>query len=477
MKKIYALVFLCMGSLMLMAAPITQEEGRTVAATFLKAQYGNAPVSLQQAETCQRFTRGVQTDCFYIYNTDNGFVIVSADTRVRPILGYSTEGVFNPQDVPFALRDLLDSYADEIMAIVANVPEPDEQLAAEWQSLMDGSYEPRRSGRSVDALLDDETGINNWQQNNGYNYYCPADANGPAGKCYVGCCALSMGQVMHYWQHPTQGVGSHSYECNHSESLNGLYGDYGTLSANFGNTTYNYALMPNNLNSSTPSNQILAIAKLLYHCGVAIEMWYGNQGSMGFHTDIANALETYFKYDECLTVWKSNYSGNWEDLLKGDLDLGRPIIYCAYADVGGHEFVCDGYNDNNYFHFNMGWGGYYNGYYAIDNLNAQYNFNSSHGAVAHIRPIQDDHEGIAENSIAVTLYPNPATDVVTVQAGSPIREVTVYDLTGRTVAVETRFIASLQCDMNVSSLPAGIYLLKVVTDSGVQTGRFVKGEK
>ena len=470
MKHYYLIILLCLSTLTLTASPVTPEEGLTAATHFMKSQLGTAPIAMQLVQTGQSRSRGVLTDCYYIYNVENGFVIVSADTRVRPILGYSTEGVFNPADVPFGMQELLDSYTDEIEAIVANVAEPDAQLQAQWQALMDGSYEPQRGGRSVSALLDNETGINNWQQNNGYNYYCPADASGPGGHCYVGCCALSMGQIIHYWEYPTQGTGSHSYECNHSTSLNGQYGDYGTLSVNFGNTTYNYAIMPNNLNSSTPSNQILAIAKLLYHCGVSIEMWYGNQGSMGFHTDIANALETYFGYDECMTVWKDSYSGDWANLLKSDLDLGRPIIYCAYASEGGHEFVCDGYDDSDYFHFNMGWGGVYNGYYAIDNLNAQYNFSNSHGAVTHIRPRQND---IGENSIATAAHPNPATSIVTVEAGNPILKVTVYDLAGRVVmAVDGENERS--ASVKVTSLPDGIYLLSIVTVGGVETVRLVK---
>lgn len=470
MKHSYLIILLCLSTLTLTASPVTPEEGLTAATHFMKSQLGTAPIAMQLVQTGQSRSRGVLTDCYYIYNVENGFVIVSADTRVRPILGYSTEGVFNPADVPFGMQELLDSYTDEIEAIVANVAEPDAQLQAQWQALMDGSYEPQRGGRSVSALLDNETGINNWQQNNGYNYYCPADASGPGGHCYVGCCALSMGQIIHYWEYPTQGTGSHSYECNHSTSLNGQYGDYGTLSVNFGNTTYNYAIMPNNLNSSTPSNQILAIAKLLYHCGVSIEMWYGNQGSMGFHTDIANALETYFGYDECMTVWKDSYSGDWANLLKSDLDLGRPIIYCAYASEGGHEFVCDGYDDSDYFHFNMGWGGVYNGYYAIDNLNAQYNFSNSHGAVTHIRPRQND---IGEKSIATAAHPNPATSIVTVEAGNPILKVTVYDLAGRVVmAVDGENERS--ASVKVTSLPDGIYLLSIVTVGGVETVRLVK---
>ena len=471
MKKTLSTIFFILIALTIIKAqPTTSEQAQAAAFNFYKTTV-NASAGSPQRVFTGNATRDGEA-CLYVYNIDNGFVIVSADNRAKPILGYSSEGSFDPQNVPEGILELLNGYCNEIAAIRQHVAEPDEQLRSEWQSLTDGSYEPRRDGRAVSALLDDETGINNWQQNNGYNYYCPADPDGPAGKCYVGCCALSMGQVMHYWQHPAQGVGSHSYECNHSSWGSGQYGDYGTLSANFGSTTYNFSLMPNNLNSSTPSNQILAIAKLLYHCGVSIEMWYGDHGSMGFHDDIADALETYFKYDECLTVWKNSYSGDWTTLLKSDLDLGRPIIYCAYATEGGHEFVCDGYNNNDYFHFNMGWGGSYNGYYAIDNLNAQYNFNSTHGAVAHIRPIQENTEAITENDLSVNLYPNPAHSILTMESDSPVREITVYDLTGRTMM--TVNVNSPLQTINISSIPAGIYLLRTVTDNGVKTARFVK---
>ncbi|MCQ2280305.1 MAG: thiol protease/hemagglutinin PrtT [Bacteroidales bacterium] len=460
-KKVAATLALILCCLTIFGQKVETSKSQIVAKHFYQSAIAPTTSTPQLAYTGTEGSRGAA--CFYVYNIDNGFVIVSADERVQPILGYSTEGAFTPNDLPFGLQDLLQSYTDEISAIKANIAEADPQLQACWQSLTEGSWMPSRGGRSVSALLDNESGINNWQQNNGYNYYCPTDASGPAGKCYVGCCALSMGQVIHYWQHPTQGTGSHSYECNHSSSLDGLYGDYGTLSANFGATTYNYALMPNNLNSSTPSNQILAIAKLLYHCGVSIEMWYGNQSSMGFHTDIADALETYFKYDECLTLWKDSYNGDWETLLKSDLDLGRPIIYCAYANVGGHEFVCDGYNDNNFFHFNMGWGGSYNGYYAINNLNAQYNFNSSHGAVLNIRPKTETPDGVNENEISMRIFPNPVTDRCQVECenGEMVR---VYDAMGKLIVEKTMLDG--QISLQTRNFPAGIYMVQVLTKEG-----------
>lgn len=465
MKKIMmTLIAWTMGVAAVMAAPTTLEQTQRVASNFYRAQVGIAAPAPQLTYTATA-NDGVSTPCFYVYNIGDGFVIVSADDRVRPVLGYSTEGRFDAQQMPPAMAELLEGYRIEIAGIVSDVPESCALHRAEWQALVDGSYQPHRNVSTVDALLGD----NNWQQNNGYNYYCPADNSGPGGHCYVGCCALSMGMVMHYWQHPTKGTGSHSYDCNHSEYLSGQYGDYGTLSANFGNTTYNWAAMPNHLTSSTPSNQILAVARLLSHCGIAIEMWYGNQGSMGFHDDIADALEEYFKYDECLTVWKNNYSGDWSALLKSDLDLGRPIIYCAYASEGGHEFVCDGYDANDFFHFNMGWGGSYNGFYAIDNLNAQYNFNSSHAAVAHIRPLAENPDGISENGVVkVEAFPNPATGVVTVVSSEPIDEVQLFDATGRQVR-RLDAVSGCRCEVELNGLAPGLYMMRVVDASGAIT--------
>ena len=468
MKKFVLSLLFVFATLTIISSPITPEQSRLAAENFYKALTASSSNS-QWAYTATNGTRGEA--CFHVYNIDHGFVIVSADDRVKPILGYSTEGNFDAENLPFGLQDLLRSYTDEISAIMQNVTESSSELQAEWATLVDGTYVPTRNGRSVNALLDNN-GINNWQQNNGYNYYCPTDANGPGGHCYVGCCALSMGQVMHYWQHPAKGTGSHSYDCNHAAYLDGVYGDYGTLSANFGSTTYDFANMPNNLNGSTPSSQILKIARLLNHCGIAIDMWYGNQGSMAFHDDIGEALETYFKYDETFTVWKDSYNGDWEDLLKSDLDLGRPLIYCAYASAGGHEFVCDGYNDDNYFHFNMGWGGSYNGYYAISNLNAQYNFNSSHGAIAHIRPLEETPDALQENDLEVTVYPNPVSDRLYI-AGEGIHTVQLFDVTGKQ-------ITRLDCtggeshEIGMGQCAPGTYFVRIEKEGMTATQKIIK---
>lgn len=455
MKKLTRLVYSITALLLigqLNAAPVSFTKATLVAENFyrhhIQEAVGNAQVAYRMSAS-----RGGQT-ALYVVNVNNGFVVVSGDDRMVPVLGYSDQGNFEESSCPIQLMELLKSYREAFEAITANVPGPDEELAMMWDNMATDIWRDVQRGTPVvEPLLTN----NNWQQNNGYNYYCPADANGPAGHTYVGCVALAMGQVMHYWQHPTKGNGSHSYECNHSSSQAGNYPDYGTLTANFGNTTYNFSLMPNYLDGSTPSNQILAVAKLLYHCGVAVDMFYGPEGSMAFHDDIAEALEQYFKYDSCLTLWQNSYSGNWDELLKADLDAGRPIIYCAYANEGGHEFVCDGYDDQDFFHFNWGWGGLHNGYFRTSNMNPSYVFNSSHGVVAHIQPKSD--VGVADHKLmAPVVYPNPASEVVTVQADG-MTSVEIVDLLGRTILRTTTEGESVTLPVN--HIAPGTYVFRV----------------
>lgn len=433
------------------AAPVSENQAATVAENFYLHHYRE---SLRKAEVAYRMSssRDSQAD-LYVVNVNNGFVVVSGDDRLVPVLGYSDQGNFDESNCPIQLMDLLRSYQTAVEDIVDNEIEADEKIVSMWSQMETNAWSDDQRGTPVVGPL---LSNNNWQQNNGYNYYCPADANGPAGHTYVGCVALAMGQVMHYWQHPTKGTGSHSYECNHSSSQAGNYPDYGTLSANFGNTTYNFGLMPTYLDGSTPSNQILAIARLLYHCGVAVEMFYGPQGSMAFHDDIADALEQYFKYEGCVTYWKNSYSGDWDEMLKADLDAGRPLIYCAYSNAGGHEFVCDGYDNQDYFHFNWGWGGQHNGYFLTTNMNPSYVFNSSHGVVAHIQPKND--VSIAEQHGKVpAIYPNPSSNQVVVEAAD-LKFVEIVDIIGRTVLTQT--VNGVSVTLPVRQIAPGVYVLR-----------------
>jgi hypothetical protein len=179
-----------------------------------------------------------------------------------------------------------------------------------------------------------------------------------------------MAQIMKYWENPTTGTGTHSY----STSTLG-----GTLSADFGSTTYDWANMPNTLNSGSTPTQVNAIATLMYDCGVAVDMDYEADGSGALvvsyqpyynGANAEDALKDYFGYSATLHgEERSDYSTTtWINMLKTELDNGNPVLYAGYGQLGGHAFDFDGYDNSDNFHINWGWSGYGNGYYSVDDL-------------------------------------------------------------------------------------------------------------
>lgn len=312
---------------------------------------------------------------FYILNStqEGGFVIVSADDRVQPILGYSEESTFDATNMPPNLREWLMGYEQQIHYAIDENIEPMEDIVAEWNTLLEGGAIAPKSTTAVSPLLTTQ-----WNQSPYYNQLCPSYLFG-LGHTKTGCVATAMAQVMKYWNYPLQGRGYHSYNC-----------DYGTLSANFANTTYDWVHMPNQLTSSSSTTQVNAVATLMYHCGVSVDMDYGIFSSGAITGNVASSLVSYFKYDNGanFVLKEGNYSENgWISLLKTELNAGRPMIYRGEGS-GGHCFVCDGYNNSNYFHFNWGWGGNDNGYYSINDLTPSIlnDFTSNQGAVIGIQP-------------------------------------------------------------------------------------------
>lgn len=288
---------------------------------------------------------------YYILNDTiyKGFVIVSADKRAWPILGYSTEGSFNEKRQPDAFVAWMDSKKKEIEFIKKNSLRADSATEASWQKLT--LKAEAVSTQSVEPLLKTK-----WGQGCFYNEKCPSDSrSGFCGHVPTGCVATAMAQIMKYWNYPTNGKGSNSYPCF----------EYGTISADFGATSYQWDQMPNSL---TGSNE--AVATLMYHCGVAAGMGYGPWES-GTNL-LPNVLTDFFDYSSNVRLVNSKdyTSDEWAKLLMSELDFGHPIFYSTSLPGGGtHALVCDGYQGSDFFHFNWGWDGASDGYYYLGKLN------------------------------------------------------------------------------------------------------------
>lgn len=370
MKKFIFTILALTGYLWMSATPVNMQTARTAAINCYKHYSGlKTDVSITEVTTYEK--DGLAT--FYVFSFgEKGFVMIAADDAVKPLLGYSTESPFSRNDMSPATQSWLEGYSKEIEYVVAH--NFDNTLTKnEWNKVLSGSF--TESKLAVNPLCS-----TTWNQDCYYNQLCPVASTGPCGRVYAGCVATAMAQIMKFWNWPTTGNGSHTY----------THATYGSQTANFGGTTYAWSSMPNNLTSGSSSAQKTAVATLIYHCGVAVEMDYDPDGSGAYSQDVPGALVNYFKYKSSAQIkYQQNYTTtNWENLLKAELDAGRPMEYSGSdASYGGHAFVCDGYNASNYFHFNWGWSGYDNGYFAIGSLNPTgYQFNQTNSAVIGIEP-------------------------------------------------------------------------------------------
>jgi len=302
-------------------------------------------------------TASVQaTTYFYVFNSGpNGFVMVSGDDLVTPILGYSANGTFDSKNLPPNAEKWFEGFKDQIRFAIENEIPATDEISTDWQNLKEGNATNSsfRAVSSVNPLMQTK-----WDQGVHYNALCPFD-NQNSQRTVTGCVATAMAQIMKYWNYPAVGSGFYSY--NHPT--------YGTLSANFGSTSYQWSSMPNMVTSSN-----IAVATLMYHCGVSVDMYYGvsAQGGSGAAgaIKVAPALKNYFGYPNSVEIKeRGSYSNSqWINLLKQELDAGKPMYYQGIGNGSGHAFVCDGYDNNDFFHFNWGWSGSSDGYFTINNL-------------------------------------------------------------------------------------------------------------
>jgi hypothetical protein len=370
LRKLHLIILLSGFSFFSIATPVDIAVAEKVAANFLKLksqQYFLAynvnnnikqVISLKQGETL----------AYAVNFSDGGFVLVSADDAAKPVLGYSYNGEFIIADMPEVVSQWMQFYYSQILDIRNNNIPATESIRQEWNDLLNMNITGERDLREVSPLLS-----TTWDQGARYNDLCPEDAGGPGGRVWSGCVATAMSQVINYWRYPLQGAGSHGY-----------YSNYGYLSADFGASTYDY----NQMNANIAGEHNYEMAEIQYHCGVAVDMMYSPSGSGAYSDDAAYALRTYFGYSADLNLeYKDSYSdAAWRDLLISNLDNSWPMYYHGFG-TGGHAFNVDGYQGTDYFHFNWGWSGSYNGYFYLTNLNpGGNNFTVGQGAIVNFRP-------------------------------------------------------------------------------------------
>ena len=304
-------------------------------------------------------TRSAGTEeVFYIFSTEkDGFVIVSADDRLKPILGYSDTGSFKTENLPDNILNWFQFYANELKFISNNSSPTENRI----------TLDPPVTRSSFPAAISPLLGSIAWNQSEPYNNLCPVVGT---ERTVTGCVATAMAQIMMYHKYPDTGQGTISY----STRTRGI-----PLSANFANVTFKWNKMQPTYQANDVSESANCVAELMYNCGLAVEMDYNIAsvgGSGAYDHDVPIALIDYFKYDENMQVLRRDLFSytEWLNYIKTELTESRPIYYTGQSDDGGHAFVADGYDNQDLVHINWGWGSSNNGYFEFTSLDPE-----SHG--------------------------------------------------------------------------------------------------
>ena len=348
----------------LFARPIPVEEAEALAKVAFKTFASNQN-SAQAATVTSKYTKtqdGQET--YHIFNfAPKGFVIIAAEDSYNALLAFSDESSidFNANDSEknSVLFGSLSVSETRIAFMRQNAIEAPAAIRAEWEGLRKGDNRlPTRERLGV-IVAPMTTTL--WNQGKYYNAECPANAtttNGPDGRTYCGCAPIAMSQLIKFHNFPLSGNGSKTYQDP----------TFGTLSANFCSTTYNWANMPNELTSPNAD-----VAKFIYHVGVSTNTYYSTTYTSTFVSNVRDALVNYFKFDNAAKWFYDAQYDKFAGVAKKDLDAGRPLLLTGTSRAGGaHAWVADGYGNftltsssapAEYFHFNWGWGGDNNGWF------------------------------------------------------------------------------------------------------------------
>jgi len=341
---------------------------------------------------------------YYVFNVneDDGFVIVSGDSRVVPVLGYAFTGSYPTNNQAPAFDNWMKHYKEEIKYIQVTNLKASEALSRRWNRYLSPTgIKGKEEISEVLPLLS-----TTWDQGCYYNEQCPVDAEGDCGHVPVGCVAVAVAQIMKYWSHPFSSnkipgyYENYNYEDN--EQIEGS--NYGCIQ-DIERTTYAWSEMPDNLDWESPDQEVHAISELLYNTGIACQMNYGRTGSGASSWTAKNVLISYFNYSQSVQyISRSDYTDeNWVNAIIEELINNRPVYYSGRV----HAFVCDGYQDSAYFHFNWGWSGWGDGYFYMSDLSPiSVNLNEDQDAIIGIEPGENQPDPLADITQIVGLGPD-----------------------------------------------------------------------
>lgn len=356
MKRLYLLSLLIMlfVSTSALASPRTFSQAKAIAER--KAALLGIKIDKKAAAKAPSMNGGTTTAVspYYVFpfGENKGFAIVSGDDDMPEIVGYADHGTYDANNMPAAMAAFLNNYRATIEAMKQGNASAIKNIA-EAKALRANNT---RATTAVSPLLGDIK----WNQSEPYNNMCPKYEG--TNLSATGCVATAMAQVMMYWKYPNElKADINEYETS-THKL--------TVAGELKGQKYDWDnMLPTYTNNNYTQTQADAVAKLMLHCGKAVEMDYGEESGANV---TPGRLAKYFGYDSdlMLDLMRSCFTlAEWTAIIDKELQAKRPILYSGRTTNGGHQFVCDGSDGNGLYHINWGWGGYQDGYFDITILN------------------------------------------------------------------------------------------------------------
>ncbi len=365
MKKIVLSLFALLSAVVLFSKEVTPEQAMQYARKF----FSDTP----SARLSLVWKGGeLSSPAFYVINrAGGGFLILSGDDAVTPVMGYSYTGSFETEGMPEQMRGWFSSLEEDFATVRRLRPVPSREVTVAWETLG-----VRTKAGEKSLLLESAQ----WDQGYPYNEKCVM----PDGsKAVTGCVATAMAIVLRYNKYPAHGYGSlRTYTTNTYK--------YRIEGYSIEDHTYNWDQMPLQVTRSITAEQIEQISQLIHDCGVMVQMDYSRGGSGAISMNMPAQIAEHMAYSpEALLYRKSMYKPReWIDLIKKELQQNRLVFYSAQdkSGSGGHAFVIDGYDENDLLHVNWGWSGHGNAFFNLDLEVDGYRFSESQGAVLGLVP-------------------------------------------------------------------------------------------
>lgn len=423
MYRPYMFMSLCLLCLPCFSASISVETARRNAIDFLSSDGKAATRSIGKMEEALSLAYihvepGVGYPLLYVFNRPEakGYIIMAGDDCIDNVIGFTDKGSFDRADIPNGLNWLLEKYSYQMRSAIMQKKVIKASTA--------GTYS------DIAPLL-----TSTWNQNAPYDELCPIGSDGE--RCPPGCIATALAQILYYHKWPKQGLRSHSYVCN----VNGNPDSAIELQADFGNTVYQWDKMLDSYKNGAGTKEARnEVAKLMYHLGVALDMVYKDDGSSPTEIKEASALKKYFRYSADVKSLTHVSDADFTTIVYEELSNKRLVFVCggSKGKKGAHAFVCDGYRQGGYFHFNWGWDGRGDGYYLLTNMNPTEtsDFSYDHRIVYNIKP----YKGEIPSERIELFVPNAGQLQSIVQANEPSLYTTDWKIRGSLNGTDLLFL-------------------------------------